>query len=424
MGLAAQFRRVAQWQSASKHTGEVAAFDSCPAYQDSRPEILCLAHCVPNPPDKGEKIRLYHTLRFLAPHYRIHLVCFARTEQELNQAMELRTLCETGYVEFLQSSVALLRGGASFLLGRCLNAAYFESSTMRRHIEELARRRTLKASFVYTAVMATYAPDGLPTVMDMVDVDSEKWLQYSESRFPGFLYRAEARRLRRLEVRCAEGVNCTVVTTANEERLLRAIVPGVRSRYVENGVDFDYFDGVSRSLPPELKGRRFVLFAGTMDYYPNIAAAEWFATKVLPRLRQIDRKLEFVIAGRNPSKGVRDLTACPGIHVTGNVPDMRPYLGAACASVAPLGLARGIQNKVLEALAMGREVFASTEVCRTFGDHLPRGVVRCESPDDYVDRLRDACQIAPACNLQIRDAARERFNWVNVAAIGQELRLQ
>src|SRR5580692_736493 len=86
VGLAAQFRRVAQWQSASKHTGEVAAFDSCPAYQDSRPEILCLAHCVPNPPDKGEKIRLYHTLRFLAPHYRIHLVCFARTEQELNQA--------------------------------------------------------------------------------------------------------------------------------------------------------------------------------------------------------------------------------------------------------------------------------------------------------------------------------------------------
>jgi len=262
-------------------------------------------------------------------------------------------------------------------------------------------------------------------VLDMVDVDSEKWLQYSELRFPGFLYRAEGRRLRRFEAQCADAARCTVLTTANEAAILQGFVPSARSRSVENGVEFEFFNGKAGALPQRLVGQSFVLFLGTMDYFPNIEAAAWFARHVFPRLRQGDSGLEFVIAGRNPAKSVVELGELPGVHVTGSVPDVRPYIAAAEAIVAPLKLARGVQNKVLEALAMGREVYASAEVCRTFGGSVPEGVIRCESAEDYAAQIARACRRVPRCETRIRESAKLRFSWAqNLSAIGAELGAQ
>lgn len=366
---------------------------------------------MPNPPEKGEKIRAYHEIAYLADRYRIHLACIGREESETGDARALAARCASVYVACHSRSCALVRAATRFAAGACLNVAYYNSPRLQGYVTGLARRVHLQAAFVYTAVMLPYVPAGLPILLDMVDVDSEKWFQYSEARRPGVLYALEAKRLRRFEEQCVKASRLTVLATQNEADLLSRIIPQAPITYMENGIDREFFDGVARPLPVELAGRPFVAFVGTMDYSPNIEGAVWFAESAFPELRRRVPGLEFFIVGRNPSAKVRHLARREGVRVIGAVPDVRPYLAGARAIVAPLDLARGIQNKVLEALAMGRRVFASEAVCRTFGSLLPVGVVPCASVQDYVEGLDASCRPTPHCDESIRAAACERFSW-------------
>jgi polysaccharide biosynthesis protein PslH len=170
-------------------------------------------------------------------------------------------------------------------------------------------------------------------------------------------------------------------------------------------------------LPAELAGRHFVAFVGTMDYHPNIEAACWFARCVFPELRRRDPSLEFFIVGRNPSSEISSLESLRGVYATGSVPDIRPFLGSARAIVVPLRVARGIQNKVLEALAMGRPVFATPEVCQTFGPSQPAGVVCCASEQEFVDLVSAACRIEPQCDFSIRAETCRRFSWARTGEV-------
>jgi sugar transferase (PEP-CTERM/EpsH1 system associated) len=377
---------------------------------------------VPNPPDKGEKIRAYHEIALLAERYRVHLVCFARHEREMGDAEALARQCASVYVERLVPAAALARAATQFACGRCLNGAFYQSQQLHEYVAELSRRTRLAATVAYTAVMCPYAPKSVPMLLDMVDVDSEKWIHYGRIRFPGFLYVMEARRLRRFERQCVGAADITVLSTENEARVLRHFAPEVAIRYMENGVDEVFFDGCQRPLPPGREDRPYIAFVGTMDYLPNAQAATWFAKRVFPELRRRQPELEFFVVGRNPCAEVVRLKRDEGVTVTGSVPDVRPYLAGARAIVAPLELARGIQNKVLEALAMGRSVFASDAVCRTFGSVLPAGVVRCETEKRYLESLDQACRLQPQCDPEIRRAACARFSWTrNVELLAREL---
>jgi sugar transferase (PEP-CTERM/EpsH1 system associated) len=372
--------------------------------------ILFLSHCVPNPPDKGEKIRSFHEVRYLAARYRLHLACFARDESEVEAARALSEQCASLHVERLPAAV-LARAAARFACGQCLNAAYYWSPRMHAYVRALSQRVRWQATLAYAAVMMPYAPEGVPVLLDMQDVDSEKWFQYAERRRPRFLYALEARRLRRFETRCAETAQCTVLTAQREADLLRSLVPGANTAYMENGTDTDFFDGAPHPTPDSLANRRFVAFVGTMDYPPNIEGTRWFADRIFPELQRRHPDLMFLIVGRNPSKNVLKLMRRRGVTVTGAVPDIRPYLSAASAIVAPLLLARGMQNKVLEALAMGRQVFASAAVWETFGSQVPLGVVRCDSEQAFVEQISLACDTEPSCNPAIRNGVRVRFSW-------------
>lgn len=416
-----QHRRIAQRQSASIHTEEVAAFNSCSAYQSSRPRILFLSHCVPNPPDKGEKIRAFHLLRVLARRYEVHLVCLARTAAEKRDAAALEECCASVHAEVLRRPAAFRRGLLRIAAGGSFNAGYFSSPGLTERVGQLAALRPFDAVLVYTAVMAPYAPEGVPVVLDLVDVDSEKWFQYGRERRPGPLYRIEASRLRRFETHCATASALTVLATANELAIFRGFAPEPRAIYVENGVESSYFEAAPAVLDT-LRKRRFIAFVGTMNYRPNIDAVRWFAAEVFPAVRRTIPDLEFLVVGRNPAKAVRELAEIDGIEITGAVPDVRPYLSSARAIVAPLRLARGIQNKVLEALAMGRPVLASPEVCTTFGSRVPTGVLRCDSAAEYASGIEAACDREPRSDPAIRAAVRDRFDWEkNVAAITDAL---
>ncbi|MCU1276049.1 MAG: sugar transferase [Bryobacterales bacterium] len=373
--------------------------------------LLYLAHCVPNPPNKGEKIRAHHEITQLASQYRIHLVCFARSESEVDDARALSGRCATLYVERLSPRAALGRAVARFSLGACLNQAFYQSSRMREYVTSLAGQLPLDATLAYSVVMAQYSPRGVPLLIDMVDVDSEKWFQYARTRRPAFAYALEARRLRQLEIDCTRRAAVTVLTTENEASLLRSFAPQASVCHIENGVDGEFFDGALRPPPAEFAGRKFVAFIGAMDYSPNVDAVVSFARRILPELRRRDPQLEFFIVGRNPSKSVLQLSAIKGVVVTGGVPDTRPFLSGARAIVAPLRLARGIQNKVLEALAMGRVVFASDEICKTFGSTLPPGVLCCASDQDFIEQVATASAAESRPDPFIRSEALRRFSW-------------
>lgn len=366
-------------------------------------ELLFLSHCVPNPPDKGEKIRAYHELTALAARHRVHLSCFARSEEEIADARALIDRCASVYVAPLfPPALHLARAGLRFLAGDSLNDAFFSSRRFSADLLELLESRPIRAAVAYTAVMAPFIPADLPFVLDMVDVDSEKWRAYADHRKPRFLFETEARRLARLEVREARRARLTLVTTAAEREALLRLAPDIGCQVMENGVDFGFFDPRHCPADAALEKRRYLLFCGQLDYFPNEQGITAFARHVFPELRRRDPGLELLVIGRNPTARVLALSALDGVEVVGKVGDVRPYYRHALATVAPLKIARGIQNKVLESLAMDRPVLASAEVCRTLGASLPAGVRCCHSVDDY--------SAVPA-ETGIRRAAIERFSW-------------
>jgi polysaccharide biosynthesis protein PslH len=373
-------------------------------------DILYLSHCVPNPPDKGEKIRAHHFLMHLARNYRVHLAAFARTPRDIEAARELETCCASVYTEVLPPGKALARSAVQFGLGRCATTSFYRTASMAAYADALSKRVSLSATVAFSTAMAPYAPQNVPLILDMADVDSEKWVQYGRMRRFGRLYRIEGRRLREQETKFAKIARCTFLATDAERALLNTFAPEARTATIGNGVDLDYFHPARSPQLPDLNGRKYIVFIGVMNYFPNVDAVCEFASTVLEPLRHSDPGLEFLIVGRDPSRRVLRLHGRNGIVATGGVPDVRPYLAGARAVVAPLRLARGIQNKVLEALAMGKPVLASEDICRTFGANLPEGVVPCPSIAAYAESYA-LHKVEAGWNQTIRNHAERQFRW-------------
>lgn len=373
------------------------------------PRLLFLAHRIPYPPDKGEKIRAYHELTALAARHRVHLSCFARSEEELEDARKLLDRCASVYVAPLfPFTLHLARAGLHFLTGASLNDAFYSSPRLSGDLRALLESRPVAGAVAYSAVMAPFVPSGMPFVLDMVDVDSEKWRGFADYRKPAFLFETEARRLARLEKEQARRSRLTLVTTNAEREVLLRLDPSLQCEVMENGVDFHFFSPERSPEEPRLAARRYLLFCGTLDYFPNEQGIAGFAREIFPQLREREPALELLIVGRNPTPRILALRAIPGVEVTGRVDDVRPYYRYARATVVPLAIARGIQNKVLESLAMDKPVLASPAVCRTFGDSLPEGVNCCQTAGDYA---------APPQGTAIRDRARQRFSWKRNLAV-------
>jgi polysaccharide biosynthesis protein PslH len=374
-------------------------------------EILYIAHCVPWPPDKGDRIRAFHSVSNLTKHHRVHLACFTRNAQDADAVSELRHRLASVRIEVLDLPTSLLRGFLGLARGGSFTVEFHRSPALQAYIRSVLVDHRIEAVVLLSSGTAAYAPDTIPFLADWGDVDSEKRFQYARMRFPGLPHWFEGRRLRRIECDVALRSRRTFLTTDNELQLFRQIAPEAPIACCSNGVDVDYFDPRSTfGVPPQLRGRNYIVFVGVLNYFPNSDGACWFADQIFPQLRQRDPQLELVLVGRNPSHDVATLANRPGITVTGAVEDVRPYLAAARAAVVPLRIARGIQNKVLEALAMGKRVLVSEAVHRTFMPHYPVGVIGCRSPDDYADAVADLPATAGP-DWSIADATRARFSW-------------
>jgi sugar transferase (PEP-CTERM/EpsH1 system associated) len=328
--------------------------------------ILFLVHRIPFPPNKGDKIVSYHLLRHLAARYRVHLGTFIDNPADAKHVRALDQWCASQCVVRLHPRLARLKSVTAFFTGEPLTLPYYRSAQLRQWVEATIAENNIRKAVVFSAAMAQYAErlPNLAVVLDLVDVDSAKWTQYAERHaWPfSFIYRREGVKLLAVERSAAAQAVATVLITRGEADLFVRLAPECSGRVhvIESGVDTNYFVPHDDRPSPYAAGEAPIVFTGAMDYWPNIDAVSWFAREVLPLLAQQRPEARFYIVGMNPAKAVRALAADARVSVTGIVPDVRPYLQHAAAVVAPLRLARGIQNKVLEAMAMAKAVVVSS----------------------------------------------------------------
>lgn len=351
--------------------------------------LLFLCHRIPYPPDKGDKIRSWHILRQLARRYHVHLGCLRDAAEDERHVGFLRTICASVNCQPLNPRLAKLRSIACFASGEALTIGYFRNERLQRWVAETLRSHRPSRIFVFCSAMAPYVLDSTADqrILDMVDVDSEKWRQYAaHARWPmRAIYAREQRLLLALERKAAAAFDKTLLVSPAEAALFASLAPEAAARLavLRNGVDADYFNPEHRYPNPYAGRAPRLVFTGAMDYRPNIDAVAWFSNQVMPHLRRSRPSLEFWIVGANPTAAVRGLAGLPGIHVTGRVEDVRPYLAHADAMVAPLTIARGVQNKVLEAMAMARPVVATPEACAGIDAVPEEEILTARAPDEF-----------------------------------------
>lgn len=330
------------------------------------PDLLFLAHRIPYPPNKGDKIRSWHMLRHLAQRYRVHLGCFVDDPADRQHEQVLRDICASCCFVEIAPPAAKLRSLRGLLTGEPLTLPYYRSPALAAWVGQTVGQHRPERLFFYSSAMAQFdVPTPYPArrIIDLVDVDSQKWTEYAaRQRWPlSWIYAREGRTLLEFERAIANRMDASILVSPAEAKLFADLAPEARSKIhaVNNGVDTDYFSPDRPYENPFPPGAVPLVFTGAMDYWPNIDAVQFFAREVLPTVRSHIPNAGFWIVGSNPSAAVLELARDSGVVVTGRVPDVRPYVAHAAAVVAPLRIARGIQNKVLEAMAMARTVVAS-----------------------------------------------------------------
>ena len=347
--------------------------------------LLYLVHRIPFPPNKGDKIRSHHLLEHLSKRYRVHLGAFVDDEEDWKHVEKIRTYCRECCLLKLDPRIARLRSLTGLLTGEALSLPYYSSAKLQDWVDGVVREYGIRKAVAFSSAMGQYLERhrDMLRIMDFVDVDSDKWTQYADSGpFPlRLIYRREGRRLAQYERRLAREFDASFFVSPQEARLFRTIAPESSGKIhaYQNGVDSEYFSPERAYPDPYPAGEKAIVFTGAMDYWPNIDAVGWFAREVFPSIS--GSGIRFYIVGSNPAEPVRRLADRPGIVVTGRVEDVRPYLAHAALAVAPLRIARGIQNKVLEALAMGKTVVASPQAMEGIPEHAACRI--CESAAQF-----------------------------------------
>lgn len=328
--------------------------------------LLFLVHRIPYPPNKGDKIRSYHFLKGLARDYNIHLVTFIDDSHDWQYVDKVEDLTVASLFVNLNAKFAKIKSLMGFLSNKALSLPYYQSNKVQSWVDKVIAEKDIDKVFIYSSAMAQYVDkyQNLDITIDFVDVDSDKWLQYSQkASWPmNWIYRREAKLLLEYDKRLARHSQMSVFVSETEAMLFQGLTDSRIEQigYVNNGVDTVFFDP-DMQLETPYSHEKVIVFTGAMDYWANIDAVIWFVDKVFPLIRQQCSKACFYIVGSKPTKDILQLATIEGVFVTGRVDDIRPYLLFADVVVAPLLIARGIQNKILEAMAMSKRIVATPQ---------------------------------------------------------------
>lgn len=325
-------------------------------------DILFLSHRVPFPPDRGDKIRSHHLLKGLAEIAPVHVATFGETAQDMAQKKALKAVAKSHLLKHRQRPL-WLAGIEALVTGKPVSLSAFEDLAISNYVRKTLRDHRVDTIFVFSGQMGQYIPDDFRgrVIVDLCDVDSAKFEAYAEAGQRRWINAREARLLARQEERLAHRADTMLLISDNEAGLLTGRIEdatGTNIVALGNGIDADFFDPAPVGLQQDLEEGEDpqLVFTGQMDYPPNVAAVEWVMAEVMPRLRQRYSRARFHIVGRAPGSALKSRHGENGVRVWGEVADVRPFLKSADVVLAPLLIARGVQNKVLEAMAMARPV--------------------------------------------------------------------
>ena len=394
--------------------------------------VLYLVHRLPYPPDKGDKVRSFHLLKHLLKEHRVFLGTFVDDPDDEAHVDVLRGWCADLHVARLNPARARIASLVGLWRQESLTLGYYRDAGLAHWAEQVMATQGIDAVIVFSSSMAQYAGQrpGVPVLVDFVDVDSAKWTAYADARtWPmSWLYRREGTQLLAYERSVAKRAAQSFFVTGKETALFLSLAPECSGsvEVMGNGVDADHFAPDAARVSPFAAGEIPLVFTGAMDYWPNVDAVTWFSREVVPLLRARWPALRFHIVGRSPLASVQSL-AGDAVVVSGTVPDVRPYLQHAAAVVAPLRLARGIQNKVLEAMAMARPVVAAAACAEAIDARPGTDLLVASTAEDYLREL-DALLRSPDQSARVgasgRERVIERYGWAaHLSRLDRHLRL-
>ena len=386
----------------------------------SNDDLVFITHRIPYPPFKGEKSRSWNFLRRFVELGPVHLASFVDDPADLEHVSFLEELCESCLLLPLLPTARRINSLRGLLTRNALTVQYYRDPRLSRWLRQIQHRHAPKRVYVQGSGVAEYCLDpswgAARRVLDMIDIDSDKWRQYADrcvtppSRW---IYRRESKKLLEFERRAAATYDVTVFVSEAETRLFQQLAPDAAAVLcIRQGVDSVYFSPHDPPPSPFADDAVPIVFTGTMNYWPNVDAVTGFATEVLPAIRRDYPDATFNIVGARPTRDVQQLAQQPGVLVTGRVPDVRPYLAHARVVVAPLRIARGIQSKVLEAMSMARPVVVTPMALEGIQAKHGRDLLCAEQPADVAKAVTS---IFSGGHLEMGRLARElvigEYNW-------------
>jgi polysaccharide biosynthesis protein PslH len=389
------------------------------------PRILYVTHRFPDPPDKGDRIRNGHVLRYLCGLGEVWLATLADEAVPAVHQQGVEALVAGLHIAPVGGWGRKAQALVYALSGQSLSEGMFASPALRTQIRAWSAVEPFDLAVASSSAVASYILDRQlrvhKRIVDLVDVDSQKWADYAAaSRIPQrWLYQHEAARVRQLESRLCQQADGLMLVGDAETELFRKQQPGAPVKTVTNGVDLDYY------RPVETNTVAGLAFVGAFDYKPNVDGAVWFVEMIWPGLKAANAGLTLHLVGRNPAPAVQALARHEGVIVTGSVPDVRPYVARAACVIAPLRIARGLQNKVLEAWAMGKPVVASPAAIGGFNPQTQPPALVARDTDEWHQQIQmllndEARQ--RAIGLRGRAYAERHHAWHHcLAALGDEL---
>ena len=370
--------------------------------------ILYVCHRFPYPPKRGGKIRPFNMIRHLtAAGHKVTVCSLVRSEAEAEEGRGIAPHCAGFEMGAVREPWQMARMLARLPLTTPSSMGYFYSPQLANRIRRLLAEQTWDLIFVHCSSVAQYVEHvtGIPKFLDFGDMDSQKWLEYANYKpWPlSWGYTLEGSKMLWAEKRLARKFDLCTTTTRAERETLVGYNTGAATDWFPNGVDAEFFCPTDDPYEPET-----ISFIGRMDYYPNQECMQRFCREVWPSLKPQRPGLKLLIVGADPSPEVMKLAELPGVTVTGSVPDVRPFVRRSALMVAPLAIARGTQNKILEAMAMGVPVLTSRiaagGVDAEPGEHL----LVADSPDELGAAIVRVLQ-QPAERQRLAQAARQRM---------------
>ncbi|GAA0369535.1 TIGR03087 family PEP-CTERM/XrtA system glycosyltransferase [Bowmanella denitrificans] len=380
----------------------------------SKEPLLFLCHRIPYPPNKGDKIRSFNILKELSQHYDIHLGSLVDDPHDWQYQDVLNKYCKDVFLRPLSPLWGKLKGLFGMLLGKPISLTYFHDRQLQAWVSRKLAGRDIRKVFLYSSAMCGYVESqaDLHRVADFVDVDSDKWRQYAEKATNPLMkavYRFEAKALAAYEQRITQAFDAVSFVSGEEAGFFARTLPAESANKVfafPNGVDTEFFNPSLVSTSPF--NSPYLVFTGAMDYWANVDAVVWFASKVWPAIHKQHPQLQFAIVGGNPTDKVKQLANTAGVVVTGRVEDIRPYITHALFAVAPLRIARGIQNKVLEAMALNKTVVMTQMAAE--GIQLPSG--QLPLIHDEANAFTDCCLQLLNSPEKAQETALENLHWI------------